>query len=69
MTGDGRPFVVMHECQSTGGYPRIGTVVPSDLPTIAQAGLNPAITFLFNSSSFFDKYAMDPIVSGNKTKR
>ena len=49
MTGDGRPFVLMPERQSTGGYPRIGTVVPRDLPTIAQAGLDPAITFKFLS--------------------
>lgn len=49
MTGDGRHFVLMPECQSTGGYPRIGMVVPSNLPTIAQAGLDPAITFKFLS--------------------
>ncbi len=49
MTGDGRPFVLMPECQSTGGYPRIGTVLPSDLPKIAQAGLDAAITFRFLS--------------------
>ena len=49
MTGDGRPFVLMPECQSTGGYPRIGTVLPSDLPKIAQAGLDAPITFKFLS--------------------
>ena len=49
MTGDGRPFVLMPECQSTGGYPRIGTVLPSDLPKIAQASLDATITFKFLS--------------------
>ncbi len=38
MTGDGTPFVLLPECQTTGGYPRIGTVIPADLPKIAQAG-------------------------------
>lgn len=37
MTGDGRPFVLLAECQTMGGYPRIGTVIPADLPRVAQA--------------------------------
>ena len=37
MTGDGTPFVLLSECQTMGGYPRIGTVIPSDLGRIAQA--------------------------------
>lgn len=37
MTGDGKPFVLLRECQTTGGYPRIGTVLPCDLPRVAQA--------------------------------
>lgn len=36
VTGDGMPFVLMVECQTTGGYPRIGTVLPCDLPRVAQ---------------------------------
>ena len=35
--GDGTPVVLMTECQTTGGYPRIGTVLPCDLPRVAQA--------------------------------
>ena len=38
VTGDGAPYVLLAECQTTGGYPRIGTVIPSDLPRVAQAG-------------------------------
>lgn len=37
MTGDGVPYVLMAECQTVGGYPRIGTVLPADLPIVAQA--------------------------------
>lgn len=37
MTGDGVPYVLMAECQTVGGYPRIGTVLPADLPRVAQA--------------------------------
>lgn len=45
MTGDGRPFVLMRECQTTGGYPRIGTVLPCDLPKIAQGGFGSSYHF------------------------
>lgn len=37
MTGEGAPYVLMAECQTVGGYPRLGTVLPADLPRIAQA--------------------------------
>ncbi|MEQ3624506.1 MAG: biotin-dependent carboxyltransferase family protein [Celeribacter sp.] len=37
MTGDGIPYILMAECQTVGGYPRIGTVLPEDLPLVAQA--------------------------------
>ena len=36
MTGDGQPFVLLSECQTIGGYPRLGTVLPEDLPRVAQ---------------------------------
>ena len=47
ITGDGSPFVLMCECQTTGGYPRIGTVIPSDLPRVAQAPTGSRIQFEF----------------------
>ena len=47
IAGDGAPFVLMFECQTTGGYPRIGTVIPCDLPRIAQAPAGAAIQFEF----------------------
>lgn len=45
ITGDGAPFVLMCESQTTGGYPRIATVIPSDLPRVAQAPLGADIRF------------------------
>ncbi len=47
MTGDGTPFVLLPECQTTGGYPRIGTVIPPDMPRVAQAGPGAALRFRF----------------------
>jgi len=51
MTGDGTPFVLLPECQTTGGYPRIGTVIPPDMPRVAQAGPGAALRFRFISQN------------------
>ncbi|RYH06087.1 biotin-dependent carboxyltransferase family protein [Tropicimonas sp. IMCC6043] len=34
--GSGQPMVLMAEAQTTGGYPKIATVISSDLPRLAQ---------------------------------
>jgi allophanate hydrolase len=47
MTGEGTPYVLLPECQTMGGYPRIGTVVPDDLPVVAQAGPGARLGFRF----------------------
>jgi len=47
IAGDGAPFVLMFECQTTGGYPRIGTVIPCDLPRVAQAPAGAPLRFEF----------------------
>ncbi|WP_347312543.1 biotin-dependent carboxyltransferase family protein [Defluviimonas sp. SAOS-178_SWC] len=47
MTGDGTPYVLLPECQTMGGYPRIGTVVPDDLPIVAQAAPGTRLRFRF----------------------
>lgn len=47
MTGEGVPFVLLAECQTMGGYPRIGTVVPDDLPLVAQAAPGAPLRFRF----------------------
>lgn len=47
IAGDGAPFVLMYECQTTGGYPRIGTVIPCDLPRMAQTQPGTAVHFTY----------------------
>ncbi len=47
MAGDGAPCVLLAECQTMGGYPRIGTVLPADLPRVAQARAGEALGFRF----------------------
>ncbi len=36
-TGTGQPAILLADCQTIGGYPRLGTVIPADLPLAAQA--------------------------------
>jgi allophanate hydrolase len=45
--GDGAPFVLLGECQTMGGYPRIATVIGADLPKVAQAAPGSPIRFRF----------------------
>ncbi len=45
MTGDGVPYVLLSECQTTGGYARIGTVIAADLPLVAQAPPGAGLSF------------------------
>nr|WP_224817027.1 biotin-dependent carboxyltransferase family protein [Hasllibacter sp. MH4015] len=45
VTGDGTPFVLLADCQTTGGYPRIGSVLPCDLPRVAQAAPGAELRF------------------------
>ncbi len=56
ITGDGTPFVLLCECQTTGGYPRIGSVLPADLPRVAQA--QPGETLRFSFISLEDAVAI-----------
>ena len=46
ITGDGTPYVLMSECQTTGGYPRIGSVLPCDLALVAQAQAGARLSFV-----------------------
>jgi 5-oxoprolinase (ATP-hydrolysing) subunit C len=45
MTGDGLPYVLLAECQTIGGYPRMGTVIGADLARVAQAPLGARLRF------------------------
>lgn len=47
ITGDGTPFVLLVECQTTGGYPRVGSVLPCDLARVAQAPTGHPLRFAF----------------------
>lgn len=47
MTGTGNPFILLPECQTTGGYPRIATVLPCDLPRAAQTPAGGALRLTF----------------------
>ncbi|MEO0745361.1 MAG: urea amidolyase [Pseudomonadota bacterium] len=47
IAGDGAPFVLLAESQTTGGYPRIGTVLPCDLPRVVQAPTGAELRFAF----------------------
>lgn len=36
LPADGQPIILMNDCQTTGGYPRIGKVIEEDLGRLAQ---------------------------------
>lgn len=41
----GQPIILMGDAQTTGGYPKIGTVIAADMWKLAQAPLNSLIRF------------------------
>ena len=43
--GDGQPIILMADCQTTGGYPKIATVISSDLPLVARRRSGASIRF------------------------
>ncbi|HEY1608515.1 MAG TPA: biotin-dependent carboxyltransferase family protein [Paraburkholderia sp.] len=43
---NGQPIVLMSDAQTTGGYPRIGTVIRADLWKLAQIRLNGGVRFV-----------------------
>jgi biotin-dependent carboxylase-like uncharacterized protein len=53
--GDGRPIVLMADRQSTGGYPKIATVIGPDLGRLAQA--RPGTAFRFEACSIAEAVA------------
>lgn len=44
--GDGQPIIMMADCQTTGGYAKIGFVISSDLSKLAQAKAGDTVTFV-----------------------
>ncbi|XDA97322.1 urea amidolyase [Sulfitobacter sp. LCG007] len=55
MTGDGTPYLMLAECQTIGGYPRIGTVIAADLPRAAQAPPSARLRFTWITSDAADR--------------
>ncbi len=47
ITGDGTPFVLLFESGTTGGYPRIGSVLPSDMPKMVQTPVGAELRLSF----------------------
>ena len=47
MTGEGTPYILGPECQTTGGYPRIGAIIPADLSRAMQAAPGTTLRFAF----------------------
>lgn len=43
--GNGQPIVLMADRQTTGGYPKIATVVSADLPALGRARIGTTIRF------------------------
>ena len=60
MTGDGLPYILLAECQTIGGYPRIGTVLTADLPRAAQAGPGAALRFEWLTTAEADRLYRPP---------
>jgi allophanate hydrolase subunit 2 len=44
--GDGRPIVLLADCQTVGGYPKIATVIGADLPRLGHALPGQALRFI-----------------------
>jgi biotin-dependent carboxylase-like uncharacterized protein len=44
--GDGHPIIMMADCQTTGGYAKIGFVISPDLSKLAQAKAGDTVTFV-----------------------
>jgi allophanate hydrolase len=60
MTGEGLPYILLAECQTIGGYPRIGTVIAADLPRAAQAGPGALLRFEWVTTDEADRLCRAP---------
>lgn len=45
VTGSGQPIVLMPDRQTTGGYPKIATIVSADLPALGRVPIGAKIAF------------------------
>lgn len=56
LTPNGQLILLMSDCQTTGGYPRVGQIAAIDLPKVAQ--LIPGETITFEPVSFAEAEAL-----------
>lgn len=49
ISSDGMPMIMMADHQTTGGYAKIGTVVSTDIPALAQLKPGDGVVFRFIS--------------------
>ncbi len=56
---DGQMIILMADHQTTGGYPRIAHIVPTDLPLAAQLGANDKIAFKIVTQQRAEELIMD----------
>ena len=47
--GEGAPYALLADSQTTGGYPRIAAILPCDLARVAQAAIGQELRFTFVS--------------------
>ena len=45
MPGNGQPIVLLADRQTTGGYPKIATVISADLPALGRVPIGAKIAF------------------------
>jgi allophanate hydrolase subunit 2 len=43
--GDGQPIILLADRQTTGGYPKIATVISADLPALGRSGPGAELVF------------------------
>ncbi|MCG8507880.1 MAG: biotin-dependent carboxyltransferase family protein [Rhodospirillales bacterium] len=56
IVGNGQPIILLADCQTTGGYAKIATVISADLPILAQ--LRPDQSIRFEAVSIEDAEAL-----------
>ena len=44
--GNGQPIILLADCQTVGGYPKIATVITADLPKLAQLRAGQTVRFV-----------------------
>jgi biotin-dependent carboxylase-like uncharacterized protein len=44
--GDGQPIILLADRQTTGGYPKIATVISADLPSLGRVGPGASLRFV-----------------------